>query len=124
MQTSQDPRHLDRQKRMQLLFEWDFRPHEINDEYLQKMIAKLPEIDELIKKNATMWKIEDMARTDVAILRLSIYELMFEKEVPKKTVIDEAVELAKEFGNEKAPAFINGVLGRIYDSEIQKPITV
>jgi N utilization substance protein B len=71
-----------------------------------------------------MWKIEEMAKIDVAILRLAVWELFFEKETPKKTVIDEAVELAKEFGNEKAPAFINGVLGRIYDAEIQKSGTV
>lgn len=123
MQLATDPRHLLRQKRMQLLFEWDFQQQPMADEYMQQIIAKIPEIDEFIKKNATMWKIEDMARVDVAILRLSIYELIFEKQVPKKTVIDEAVELAKEFGNEKSPGFINGTLDRIYASQIQEPTT-
>ncbi len=81
-------------------------------------------IDDLIQRQAPIWKIEDMSKIDVAILRLAVWELIFEHDTPKKTVIDEAVELAKEFGNEKSPLFINGVLGRIYDSEFskQKPV--
>lgn len=54
-----------------------------------------------------------MAKIDVAILRLAVYEFLFDKETPHKTIIDEAVELAKEFGNDKSPGFINGVLGKI-----------
>lgn len=123
MQTSTDPRHLNRQQYVQILFQWDYRHHEVQNEYVRHLVEKIEDIDAAIQKHAPLWKIDEMAKIDVAILRLAVWELMFEKETPKKTVIDEAVELAKEFGNEKAPAFINGVLGRIYDSEIQKPIT-
>jgi N utilization substance protein B len=123
MQTSTDPRHVLRQQYVQILFQWDYRHHDVQNEYVRRLVEKIEEIDATIQKHAPMWKIDEMAKIDVAILRLSVWELTHEKETPKKTVIDEAVELAKEFGNEKAPAFINGVLGRIYDFEIQKPIT-
>lgn len=66
-----------------------------------------------------MWKIDEMAKIDVAILRLAVWELLFAG-TPKKTAIDEAIELAKEFGNEKSFTFISGVLGRIYDAKLQK----
>ncbi len=119
MQTPTDPRHVLRQQYIQILFQWDYRHHEVNDKYVKNIVEHIEEIDKIIQKHAPIWKIEDMAKIDVAILRLAVWELIFEKSVPKKTVIDEAVELAKEFGNEKSPPFINGVLGRIYDSEIQ-----
>ncbi len=123
MQTSQDPRHLKRIEHMQVLFQWDFRHHAVGDLYVRQIIKKIKEIDDIIQKEATMWKIEDMARVDVAILRLAVYELTEEKDVPAKTAIDEAVELAKEFGNEKSPPFINGVLDKIYADKLQKQET-
>lgn len=60
-----------------------------------------------------MWPVEKLNRIDLAILRLAIYELGNEK-IPPKVVIDEAVELAKEFGSENSSSFVNGVLGTIY----------
>lgn len=114
MQVSTDPRHIKRQARLQLIFQWDYQHKQIeNDDYVTNLINHIKEIDEIIQKNAPIWKIEEMAKIDVAILRLAVCELMFDKTTPKKTVIDEAVELAKEFGNDKSPGFINGVLGKI-----------
>lgn len=114
MQTSQDPRHLLRKARMQSLFEWDFdQKRAIHNEYVENIIKKISQIDSVIQQNATQWQIPEMAKVDVAILRLAAYELIYDQEIPANAVIDEAVELAKEFGNEKSPKFINGTLDRI-----------
>lgn len=117
MQVSTDPRHLKRQEYLQILFQWDFRHHKVHDPYVEKIVENMSTIDETIQKQATMWKIDEMAKIDVAILRLAVWELLFEK-TPKKTAIDEAIELAKEYGNEKSASFISGVLGRIYDTRV------
>lgn len=71
------------------------------------------EIDEIITKKSKKWKKERISKVDIAILRLAIYEIYFSEEVPNSVAINEAVELAKEFGTEQSPAFINGILGSI-----------
>ena len=71
------------------------------------------EIDNKIKSSATAWPIDKLNKIDLAILRLAIYEIDQEN-TPPKVIIDEAVELAKEFGSENSPSFVNGVLGTIY----------
>lgn len=73
----------------------------------------MAEIDEIIEKCASEWPISKINKIDLAILRLAIYELAFPTKTPPKVIIDEAVELAKEFGSENSPAFINGVLGTV-----------
>ena len=73
----------------------------------------LAEIDEMISKNSKRWAKERISKVDLAILRLAIYEICFSKEIPSSVAINEAIELAKEFSTEEAPAFINGVLGSI-----------
>lgn len=70
-------------------------------------------IDPLIEKKAPEWPIDKINKTDLAILRLAIYEMAIEKKQPIKVIIDEAVELAKEIGGEGSPSFVNGVLGTI-----------
>ena len=75
--------------------------------------AHLLEIDEIITKESKKWKKERISKVDIAILRLAIYEIYFSEEVPNSVAINEAVELAKEFGTEQSPAFINGILGSI-----------
>ncbi len=75
--------------------------------------AHLLEIDEIITKKSKKWKKERISKVDIAILRLAIYEIYFSEEVPNSVAINEAVELAKEFGTEQSPAFINGILGSI-----------
>ena len=76
------------------------------------ILEKKVKIDNQIKKAAPAWPIDKLNRIDLAILRLSVYELLF-TDTPPKVVIDEAVEIAKEFGAESSPSFVNGVLGTI-----------
>ena len=79
-------------------------------------------IDAVIVPAAPEWPIEQIAKIDKAILRLSIYELLIKKDVPPKVAINEAVELAKEFGGDNSSKFINGVLGTIFrQSELYDP---
>ena len=59
------------------------------------------------------WKTDRMAKTDLAIIRLAVYEIKYEDAIPDKVAINEAVELAKLYGEESSPAFVNGVLARI-----------
>ena len=71
------------------------------------------ELDELIRKNAPAWPLEQVAAVDRSILRLAIYEIVIDNRVPMRAAINEAVELAKEFGGEASPMFVNGVLGSV-----------
>ncbi|MEK8173256.1 transcription antitermination factor NusB [Streptomyces sp. M19] len=72
-------------------------------------------IDELISTYSVGWTLDRMPVVDRNILRLSAYELVWEDETPDAVVIDEAVQLAKEFSTDESPAFINGLLGRFQD---------
>lgn len=74
----------------------------------------LPEIDEIITISAPEWPIPQIGQVDLSILRLAIFELLFDDEVPPKAVINEAVELGKAFGGENTSKFVNGVLGTVY----------
>lgn len=78
----------------------------------KKIIEILPKIDKKIQKAAPSWPVDRINRIDLAILRLAVYELLHE-EAPNKVIIDEAVELAKEYGAEGSPGFVNGVLGTL-----------
>jgi N utilization substance protein B len=68
------------------------------------------EIDALIRAQADNWRLERMPAVDRNILRLAVYEMLFEKDVPKLVVLDEAIELAKKFGSEQSGRFVNGLL--------------
>ena len=74
---------------------------------------KVREIDDLINGNTTGWKTTRMNKVDLSILRLAVYEMKYDDDVPVKVAINEAVELAKRFSGDEGPAFINGVLGRL-----------
>lgn len=79
-------------------------------------------IDDMIIPAAPEWPIDQIAKMDKAILRMSIYELLIKKDVPPKVAINEAVELAKEFGGDNSSKFVNGVLGTIFrQSELYDP---
>ena len=86
-------------------------------EYIKRKYAavleKTEEIDELINANAKGWKTTRMNKVDLSILRLAVYEMKWDDEVPVGVAINEAVELAKMFSSDEAPSFINGVLGKI-----------
>jgi N utilization substance protein B len=73
---------------------------------------KLPEIDRLIEENSTGWKIGRIGKVELSILRLAIYELRYDDDIPEKVAINEAVELAKKYGQDQAGAFVNGVLAK------------
>ena len=116
MKKKTDPRHKLRVATVQKLFEGSFRKNIDFDKSSEtdKILKHQKEIDSLIQKFAPNWPIEQISPVDLAILRLSIWELAFkEKKEPFKVVVDEAVEIAKEYGTETSGRFINGVLGTI-----------
>lgn len=77
-------------------------------------LGQLAPIDEIIEKHATHWKIGRMSAVDRCLLRLATYELLYSPETPPSVVIDEAVELGKQFGTAETPSFINGILDAIF----------
>lgn len=79
-------------------------------------LEHLDQIDKLIRQQAEHWRLERMPPVDRNILRLAIYEFLFETDVPKLVILDEAIELAKEFGTEQSGRFVNGVLDGILKS--------
>lgn len=129
---------------MQSLYEWDFSGRK--PEALRKIVEKnikefgpglddetfvwqlitgvvehLSQIDKIIEKAAPEWPIEQITIVDRNVLRIGLYELLYEnkEEVPQKVAINEAIELAKTFGGESSGKFINGVLGTVY-KEVEK----
>lgn len=131
MKTATDPRHLRRREAIKVLFADTFTPQPNQPELVIKVLAQKDKIDKLISDAAPEWPIDKLNKIDLAILRLAVYELENE-ETPPKVVIDEAVELAKEYGSESSSSFINGVLGTIYkdnsdflsgESQAKKPET-
>lgn len=113
MKTALDPRHKKRQEILKLLFSYSFLDQNIPDEKARSVIENLPTIDKQIEEAAPEFPIDKINKIDLAILRLAIYELQFEKETPPKVILDEAIELGKEFGGDTSPAFINGALGKL-----------
>jgi N utilization substance protein B len=138
-------RHLSRSIVLQSLFEWDlntlekkdvhevlernvteFAPNKTDMPFMEKLLdgvmAKQPELDLVIEKAAPEWPIDRISPVDRNILRLGLYELLFSdrSEVPAKVAINEAIELAKQFGGDNSSRFVNGVLGAVY-KEIGEP---
>jgi N utilization substance protein B len=83
------------------------------DELVRGVVSKLSEIDPIISANSSNWKISRMAIVDRNILRLAIFELFFLRDIPKRVTINEAIEIAKEFGTEESGSFVNGILDKI-----------
>ena len=121
----------------QTIFSWDFNDNKIDDlinfcwinESNKKIkedsilfakliilgtIENIIEIDKKIKKHISNWDFKRIAKVDLAILRLSTYSLMFQKDIAGNIVIDEAIDISKEFSSEESYRFINGVLDSIY----------
>jgi N utilization substance protein B len=84
------------------------------EELLRGTLANLERIDADIQAAAPEWPLSQMARIDKNILRLAIYEMLYNNAVPAKAAINEAVELAKQFGSDASSRFVNGVLGALY----------
>lgn len=88
-------------------------PNEEERELTEKVIANLEKIDSTISAHAPKYPLDKIAKTDLSILRLAVYELIIDKQEPTKVIINEAVELGKELGNDRSFAFVNAVLGSI-----------
>ncbi|MEK7127270.1 MAG: transcription antitermination factor NusB [Patescibacteria group bacterium] len=113
MKTKADPRHIQRQKIISELFEYQFRHNKVRSPKVVEIISHIDEINEIIHKSAPKFTVDKIYHIDLAVLQLAVFELNFEKTAPVKVIIDEAVELAKEYGNDTSPGFINGVLGSV-----------
>lgn len=87
---------------------------EYAEEIVRGTIEKSAEIDAMVESYSDNWKVKRMPLVDRNILRLAVYELLYCPDTPFKVVIDEAIELAKRFGSDKAAPFINGVLDRVH----------
>lgn len=89
---------------------------EQDTDFIQKkfdlIMDKLTEIDEQINAKAKGWTTERMAKVDLTIIRLAVYEILYDEDVPTGVAINEAVELAKKFGQDESYSFVNGVLAR------------
>lgn len=111
MKSAKDPRHKRRKRIVKQLFAMSFLTQEIDED--AKIIAdKFPELDQEITISAPQWPLDKLNKIDLTILRLATYEIIH-TQTPPKVIIDEAVELAKEFGGESSPSFVNGVLGDV-----------
>jgi N utilization substance protein B len=115
MKTATDPRHLRRRNAVKALFAESFTHQKDLPEVVLKIKEETEKLNKIIVDSAPTWPIDKINKIDLAVLHLSIYELLYE-ETPPKVIIDEAVELAKEFGSESSGSFINGVLGTIYEN--------
>lgn len=78
----------------------------------EAILEKLPEIDKEISERATGWTVDRMGKVDLAIIRLAVYEILFDEDIPTGVAINEAVELAKKYGREESGSFVNGVLAK------------
>lgn len=92
--------------------------HDFFVDIVRGTLNNVDKIDNIIKKFAKNWTIDRMSRIDRNILRLSIYEILFHPEIPKNVIINEAIEIAKKFGNEESSSFINGILDAIANNLI------
>lgn len=105
-------------QQMQLYFEQlDQEPKEEDMAYIRdkalNVILKSEEIDEMLNEHVTGWNTSRMNKVDLSILRLAVYEMKYDEDVPVGVAINEAVELAKKYSGDEGPAFINGVLARL-----------
>lgn len=83
------------------------------EEIIRGTIENLEKIDGLIQQNTTGWTKERIAKVDLAILRLALYEILYREDIPGSVAINEAIELAKKYSTDDSGGFINGVLGKI-----------
>ncbi|MBS4173419.1 transcription antitermination factor NusB [Bacillus sp. FJAT-49736] len=120
-----------REKALQALFQIDINEAgpeeaiknilhgETMDPYLAELVngtsTHLKEIDERISKHLENWSVNRLAKVDLNILRIAVYELLYVHDVPSNVAINEALEISKRFGDEKSSKFINGVLSKIKD---------
>jgi N utilization substance protein B len=96
------------------------------DDFMERLVLGVlehcKEIDRLIEKYSENWRLDRMTIIDRAVLRMAIFELLYCEEIPPKVTLNEAIELGKRFGSEDSGSFINGILDRIQNEAVCKPI--
>lgn len=107
----------DMPEQVRLFFEGEEQPAEEEDQlYISgkygSITAHLSEIDELINEKAKGWTTARMGKVDLTIIRLAVYEIRFDEDIPTGVAINEAVELAKKFGQDESAGFVNGILAK------------
>lgn len=120
MKTQLDPRHQKRRLRFSKLFEYSFKPDLPIDIDIAEIIQVKDRLDEQIQQVAPEWPIARLNKVDLAILRLATWELLIENKTPPKVIIDEAIEIGKEYGSESTAKFVNGVLGTLLEKRQQE----
>ena len=129
-------RHQSRERALQILFQYDihgkagvwleefwkqFKASTDEKTFAERLVAGVlehkKELDALIGRHATNWKVSRMQIVDRNILRLGAYELLWLDEVPAKVTVNEAIELARDFGDEEAAKFVNGILDKVLTTE-------
>ena len=91
--------------------------NELDMSYITKVLAGIhengKEVDKNIEKHLVKWKLDRLSKMNLAILRISTYEILFEEEIPDRVSVNEGIELAKKYGEDSSPAFINGILAKM-----------
>lgn len=82
-------------------------------EKADRILEKLPEIDRMIDEVSVGWRVSRMSRVDLTILRLAVYEMKYDESIPVAVAINEAVELARKYGGDSSPSFVNGILAKL-----------
>jgi transcription antitermination protein NusB len=110
------------------LFQYDWVKEDVSDDIktfssflIKGAVDNLDEIDGLIKGSLQNWDFDRLEKVSLAILRMSIYALLYQKDIPPKVVIDEAVEITKEFGTDDSYRFVNGILDNIKKKIYEQP---
>ncbi|NLN42283.1 MAG: transcription antitermination factor NusB [Clostridiales bacterium] len=102
----------------------EFKLNDNDKKYIKEILFSMDKeqskIDAYIEKYAKGWTVDRMSKVDLAILRLAMYEILYKEEIPYSVSINEAVELAKKYSNEKSSSFINGILGNFVRMESLK----
>lgn len=102
----------------------DNRTNETDAKYivdkLEQIILHLAELDRMLNKRSAGWDTSRMGKVDLTILRLAVYEIIFDENIPESVAINEAVELAKKFGQDNSSSFINGVLSKFTEDKMKK----
>ena len=111
------PEQLDEQ--LELFFEseeWPQKSKASEKDYVaskfRSIVEKIPEIDEAVDSNSKNWTTSRMSRSDLTIIRLAVYEIRYDEDIPTSVAINEAVELAKKYGTDSSGSFVNGVLAK------------
>ena len=130
------PRHKARELALQVLFQWDIHQgtsewldafwaqnpvnpatREFADSIIHGVISEVEELDGVIGRFAHNWSVSRMAFIDRAILRIAVYEFLSFPDIPAPVTLNEAIDLAKDFGDDQSKAFVNGILDRILQEE-------